>query len=78
MAWQGEITDFKQSKSGWEIHVSYFNDLVPQERFVRVVNLPFSATKQEALAAIQARGQEVKRIANLSDENFVGMLIPIT
>jgi hypothetical protein len=77
MAWYGKITEFKQGSSGWDLSVLYYNDISPDITFLRQLSLPFTATKAEAIAAIQARGQEVKRVATLSEEKIIGQTVPI-
>lgn len=77
MAWQGKITSFVQNGDFWEIGVSYYNDVNPALSFPRSLRLPLSVTKPEAVQAIQDRGAEVKRVAKLNEENFIGLTIPI-
>lgn len=77
MAWQGKIIDFKQTHDSWSITVGYYNDVAPAITFLRTIKMPITATKAETVAAIQAKGDEVRRMAKLNEENFVGQVIPI-
>jgi hypothetical protein len=77
MAWMGEIVEFNNLHDEWRIVVAYYNDVSPEMRVLRTLRLPETATKQQALSAIQARGAEVRAHMRLTEENFVGQIIPI-
>ena len=77
MAWQGKIVEFQHNADYFKIGLIYYNDVSPAVGFPRTIKLPLNATKAQAVAAIQARGAEVRAMAKLNDENFVGQIIPI-
>jgi hypothetical protein len=77
MAWMGEIVEFENDNHFWRISVAYYNDVTPESRFIRTLRLPDTTTRPQALAAIQARGQELRAQIRLSEEKFVGQIIPI-
>ncbi len=77
MAWQGKITSFRIFNDGWEIGVDYYNDIMPSLTFPRLLKLPVDTTKPAAINAIQSKGAEVRAQVKLTEENFIGQIIPI-
>ncbi len=78
MAWQGKIVSFSAgSSNGWEVGVEYYNDTNPSVTFFRMLQLPDDATKAQAISLIQARGDEVRSKAKLSDDKLIGQIVQI-
>lgn len=79
MAWVGKITslDFNKTNNTWVVGIDYYDDVSPDNIFPRILVLPARISTQDAVAAVQNMGEDIKAMFHFNAADVVGTIIQI-